>query len=273
MTRALIVRAPGTNCDSELVRAFDSAGATTSLVHLDRLIERPALLDAADIFAVAGGFSYGDDIASGRIVAVRMRQHLYPALRDAARRGCLMFGVCNGFQVFVQAGLLPGPADGKWPENAPPAQEAALAFNAGGRFIDAWLGVDVPSDTACVWTRGLAEAFPEGVRGDVLRLPIAHGEGRFVAPPAVLARLGSGGQIALRYCEGDNANGSTDRIAGICDPTGRIFGLMPHPERYLDWNRHPYWTRLDASVRSLPTPGAVLFRSAVLAASGVGAVG
>lgn len=268
MPSALILRAPGTNCDGELLRAFQLAGAVTTLLHLDRLIEDPARLEAFDIIAVAGGFSYGDDIASGRIFAARLRRKLYPALRDAAQRGCLMFGVCNGFQIFAQAGLLPGPeasghAAGAWPEE-PPAQETALTFNGGGRFVDGWFGVQAP-ESVCVWTRGLADAFAPSLRPEVMMLPIAHGEGRFVAPPAVINRLAKQGQIALTYAPGANPNGSQADIAGICDPTGRIFGLMPHPERYLDWTRHPYWTRLDPSVRGLPTPGLTIFRNAVLA--------
>jgi phosphoribosylformylglycinamidine synthase subunit PurQ / glutaminase len=272
MPSAVVIRAAGTNCDSELCRAFEVAGASVSLTHLDRLIERPALLDEADIIAVAGGFSFGDDIASGRIFAMKLRSRLYPALRDAAARGALMFGVCNGFQVFVQAGLLPGPGGGVWPEDQPPAQEASLTCNAGGRFIDGWFGIEPVAESVCIWTRGLAEIYPASARHDVLRLPIAHGEGRFVASTDVMARLKTGGQIALRSPEGENANGSMDGVVGICDPTGRIFGLMPHPERYLDWTRHPYWTRLDASVRSLPTPGLAIFRNAVMAAEAVAKV-
>jgi phosphoribosylformylglycinamidine synthase len=268
MPSAIVVRAAGTNCDSELCRAFEMAGANVSLHHLDRLIERPALIDEADIVAVAGGFSFGDDIASGRIFAMKLRTRLYPALRAAAERGAMMFGVCNGFQIFVQAGLLPGPRNGAWPQEAPPEQEVSLTCNAGGRFIDGWFRIEPVAESVCVWTRGLAEMYPPSVREDVLRLPIAHGEGRFVGPPDVLAQLRAGGQVALRSPEGENANGSMDGIVGICDPTGRIFGLMPHPERYLDWTRHPYWTRLDARVRAMPTPGLAIFRNAVAAVEG-----
>lgn len=276
MPSALVLRAPGTNCDSELCRAFTLAGATgiggprdpVTLVHIDRLIAEPELLSRADIIAVAGGFSYGDDIASGRIVAMRLRERLYPALRDAARRGALMFGVCNGFQVFVQAGLLPGPdREGDWPAERAPQQTVSLTFNAGGRFIDGWFGVQPVHDSVCVWTRGLAAAYPASTARDVLRLPIAHGEGRFVAPPGVLAALRSAGQVALVAAPGENANGSDGDIVGICDRSGRIFGLMPHPERYLDWNRHPYWTRLDRSVQELPPPGLLIFQNAVRAAA------
>ncbi|MGD9690972.1 MAG: phosphoribosylformylglycinamidine synthase subunit PurQ [Phycisphaerales bacterium] len=274
MPHALVMRAPGTNCDSELCRAFELAGATVSLVHIDRLLREPGLLEETDIFAVAGGFSYGDDVASGRIVAMRMRARLYPALREAARRGGLMFGVCNGFQIFAQAGLLPGP-DGaggaEWPDVAPPAQSVALTFNAGGRFIDGWYGVRAVPESVCVWTRGLAEAYPASIAADVLKLPIAHGEGRFVAAPEVMSALRRHGQIALEAMPGENANGSEGGVVGICDPSGRIFGLMPHPERYLDWNRHPYWTRLDRSVLALPTPGMLMFRNAVAAVQGAAA--
>jgi len=268
MPHALVLRAPGTNCDSEMVRAFELAGATAELIHLDRLIAEPQRLDAADLVGFPGGFSYGDDIASGRIFAVRLRERLYPALRAAAARGCPMIGACNGFQVLVQVGLLPGPdAPGHWPDDAAPAQTCALALNSGGSFIDRWVRVEPEPASVCLWTRGVAEAFADS-RHDTLLLPIAHGEGRFVTDsPATLARIKANGQVALRYV--GEVNGSQDAIAGICDPSGRIFGLMPHPERYLEWTRHPYWTRLDPRVRTGETPGLRMFRAAVEAVRGV----
>lgn len=266
--RALIVRAAGTNCDAEMVRAFELAGAASTLLHVDRLIADPALVQGFDLIGFPGGFSYGDDIASGRIFAMKLRERLYPALREAAVRGCPMIGACNGFQVLVQVGLLPGPLDGRWPEDAAPAQTASLAHNSGARFIDRWVGVAPVAGSVCVWTQGLAEAFKNDQRRDVMQLPIAHGEGRFVtSSPAVLDALKSGGQIALTYT--DNPNGSTADIAGICDASGRIFGLMPHPERYLDWTMHPYWTRLAPAARTGPTPGLLMFMNAVRAAQGV----
>jgi phosphoribosylformylglycinamidine synthase I len=267
MPRAVVIRAPGTNCDAEMVRAFTLAGAACDLVHLDALIARPERLAEYDLIGFAGGFSYGDDIASGRVFAVRMKQHLYPALRQAAERGVLMIGACNGFQVLVQAGLLPGPDEaGAWPAE-PAEQETALTFNAGGRFVDRWLRMEPEPASVCVWTKGLAERFGGTRAEQAMWLPIAHGEGRFVArSPAVLERLRRHGQIAIRYAAEDNVNGSEDRIAGICDRSGRIFGLMPHPERYLEWNRHPWWTRLDAGVTTGPTPGLMMFASAVAAA-------
>lgn len=269
MPHALVIRTAGTNCDAEMVRAFELAGAATDLTHLDRLIADPSQLDRYDLIGFPGGFSYGDDVASGRIFAMRVRERLYPAIRAAAKRGCMMIGACNGFQVMVQVGLLPGPAAGEdWPEDASPAQTVALAHNAGGMFIDQWVGVEFCAGSPCVWTRGIAERFRGPDRGDILRLPIAHGEGRFVpASAAVLERLESQGQVAMRYT--DNVNGSTGAIAGICDASGRIFALMPHPERYLSWLNHPYWTRLGAGTRQGDTPGLAIFRNAVEAVANV----
>jgi phosphoribosylformylglycinamidine synthase subunit PurQ / glutaminase len=261
MPNALVIRAAGTNCDVELVRAFTLAGATVRTIHLDALTAEPDSLDEFDLIAFPGGFSYGDDIASGRIFAMRARERLYPALRRAIDRGCPMLGVCNGFQVLVQVGLLPGPAsNGAWPQERPPDQTVALTENAGARFVDRWVPVKPEPSSVCVWTRGLS------ADGDAMQLPVAHGEGRFIAAsPEVLADLESSGRIALRYL--DNYNGSQNAIAGICDASGLIFGLMPHPERYLDWTRHPYWTRLPDSTKRGSTPGLRIFQNAVEAAA------
>lgn len=257
--RALIVRTAGTNCDAELARAFEQAGATAERVHVHALIADPARLDDFDLFGFPGGFSYGDDIASGRILAMQLRERLYEPLRRAAERGAAMIGVCNGFQVLVQVGLLPGPEAGQpWPESVAPAARVALAENIPPRFKDAWVRVAPDAASPCVWTRGLLEQHPE----QAMMLPIAHGEGRFVArDDATLAALASGGQVALRYV--DNPNGSMGDVAGICDPSGRIFGLMPHPERYLDWTRHPFNTRLSPADRAGRTPGLAMFVGAV----------
>ena len=260
--RALVIRTAGTNCDAEMVRAFELAGAKVDLIHVDRLTSEPARVDDFDMIGFPGGFSYGDDIASGRVLAVKLRERLWPALRAAATRGCPMIGACNGFQVMVQIGLLPGPMQGEeWPTDAAPAQTCALADNEGARFIDRWVRVEPEPSSPCVWTRPLVDAdFPD----DAMMLPIAHGEGRFVAQSSdVLHALKKGGHIALRYTEHDNPNGSESRIAGVCDSTGRIFGLMPHPERYTSWTTHPFWTRLDPHVRRGETPGLAMFRAAV----------
>ncbi len=283
MPKALVVRTAGTNCEVELLRAFALAGATPELVHVDAVLADPAVLDAADLIALPGGFSYGDDIASGRILAVKLRERVYPRLRAAAERGCPILGVCNGFQVLVQAGLLPGPTAGaSWPETAA-EPVLTLTDNASARFIDDWVGVEADARSPCIWTAPLVEMAGQHGADEVLMLPVAHGEGRFVAKDAAtLAALETNGQVALRYrtdingsqgARGDGGGGGGGGgVAGVCDATGRVFGLMPHPERYLDWNRHPWWTRLAAGVRQGEwgeTPGLAMFRAAVAASVAV----
>jgi phosphoribosylformylglycinamidine synthase subunit PurQ / glutaminase len=268
--RALVIRTAGTNCDDELVRAFSLGGADVDRVHLHRLADRPALLDGYDLIGLPGGFSYGDDIASGRIFAMRVRRRLFPALRAAVQRGAPIIGICNGFQVLVQVGLLPGPrgpAGGESPwADTPPTPTLSLTTNASARFVDDWVRIHPEPGSVCVWTKGLAEAF-SGWEDDALRLPVAHGEGRLVASsPGVIQAMESRGQVALRY--GRDINGSEGLIAGVCDASGLVFGLMPHPERYLDWTRHPYWTRLGQDAMGGETPGLMMFRNAVAAACG-----
>ncbi len=263
MPRAIVIRAEGINCDEEMVRGFQLAGADADLVHLGRLASDPRQLDDYDLVGFPGGFSYGDDIASGRILGARLRDRLYPALRDAAARGCPMIGICNGFQAMIQAGLLPGgeSVGASGDPAGPPPPTLALCDNASGRYEDRWVGVEPELTSPCVWTRGLLE-FSREMR----MLPVGHGEGRLIFDsPKALEQLERGGQIALRYRE--NFNGSEGAVAGVCDPTGRIFGLMPHPDRFLDWTRHPYWTRLDESQRQGDPPGLRMFRSAVDAAT------
>lgn len=260
MPRALVIRAAGTNCDREMVRAFRLAGADADLLHLEALCRSPDAIDRYDLIGFPGGFSYGDDVASGRIFAMRTRNALYPALKRAAERACPIIGVCNGFQVMAQVGLLPGPPpDEPWPDE-PPAQSIALTHNAGARFIDRWVPVGVEPDTVCIWTKDL------GDDDELLQLPLASGEGRLVpSAPGVLDALAASGQIALRYR--DNVNGSEGAVAGVCDTTGRVFALMPHPDRYLDMNRHPFYTALSDEQRAATPPGLRMFRNAVEAVS------
>lgn len=255
---ALVVRAPGTNCDLEMVRGFELAGARVEVAHLEALCADLSPIERASLVGFPGGFSYGDDIASGRIFASRIRARLLPALLAARDRGVAMIGACNGFQVLVQTGLLPGPM-GDRPDGRAPRQTVALADNASARFCGSWVGVQYEAASVCVWTAGLAAA---GLADEASMLPVAHGEGRFVAADAAtLEALERSGQVAVRYAS--DHNGSQNRIAGICDATGLIFGLMPHPERFLDWNRHPFWTRLEPAMRGTITPGLAMFRNAV----------
>lgn len=243
---ALIIRTAGTNCDRELAHAFELAGSETQTLHLSRLIDDPDLIAGFDLVGFPGGFSYGDDIAAGRILANRIRHRLWQPLQEAAARGVPMIGICNGFQVMVKMGLLPDPKAGK--------QTVTLADNTCGRFIDRWTPMVADTDSPCIWTRGLTE----------FDMPIAHGEGRLVcADDAVLDQLKSNGQVALRYAPGHNPNGSTDDIAGLCDPAGTILGLMPHPERFTDPTHHPIWTRQGDDWLTQTTAGLRFFQNAV----------
>lgn len=244
--RTLIIRTAGTNCDRELAHAFEVAGAQTQTLHLHSLIEEPGRLEQFELIGFPGGFSYGDDVAAGRILANRLRHRLFEPLLAAIERGVPMIGICNGFQVLVKLGLLPDPQAG--------VQTATLADNTTGRFIDRWGRVVAEPESVCVWTQGL-ERFD---------LPIAHGEGRFtVADDSVLSKLRNQKQIALRYADGDNPNGSVANIAGICDPSGLVLGLMPHPERFVDPTQHPQWTRKGEDWLNQKTAGLRFFENAV----------
>ncbi len=258
MTKALVITTAGINCDRELAEAFELAGATSVSIHLNRLMEDPTILDGFDLVGLPGGFSYGDAVAAGRIAAQLFRSGLHGALRAAIDRGVPMIAPCNGFQIAVQVGLLPGPAHGEDSSADPPRPTVALADNDSARFIDRWVGIEVPSDTRCIWTKNLSLNDASSV------LPIAHGEGRFVpSSSGQLEELASNGQIAVRYRAGDNPNGSAGDVAGICDSTGLVFGLMPHPERYTRWTQHPTWTRLGTSCMGGDPPGLQMFRNAV----------
>ena len=264
---ALLIRAPGTNCDAELVRAFRLAGANPELAHLEAVIRDPAMLDRAEIVAFPGGFSFGDDVASGRIFAMHLRERLGDRLRACVDRGVPILGVCNGFQVLVQTGLLPGrfEATGRTGRDNPgllATPSLALAENASARFEDRWTPMILDPSSPCIWTRGLDAFAPE-----TLLLPSAHGEGRLVASgDPTLDEIEHLRLAPLRYA--DNFNGSERAIAGVCDASGLVLGLMPHPERYLDWNRHPWWTRLDPALRDGPTPGLSLFLAGVAQVTG-----
>ncbi|MHC4976172.1 MAG: phosphoribosylformylglycinamidine synthase subunit PurQ [Planctomycetota bacterium] len=250
----LVLRSPGTNADVELARAFELAGATTEFMHVDTLVGQPESLERFQIIAFPGGFSYGDDIASGRVFAMRLREKLLPELRAAAARDVMMLGVCNGFQILVQSGLLPYPAS----SDATPS--VALTDNTNARYTDIWVPFTPEPDSACLWTQNLWEGDPSDLE-EVMRYPIAHAEGCFVADDSTLDALEASRQVGARYLE--NPNGSSRNIMGICDPSGRIFGLMPHPERYTDWHMHPFATRLTDSITAHPTPGMKLFVNAI----------
>lgn len=258
--RVLILRAPGTNCDEETAFAFERAGAAAERVHINRLIENSALPGRYQVLCIPGGFSFGDDIAAGRILASRLQRHLATMLHSfvAGDGDRLVLGICNGMQVLMRLGVLTA---GVGEEGATPA---TLTWNDRGRFEDRWVHLAV-DETPCVFLRGIER----------MHLPIAHAEGKFaVTDPSVLTQLREQGRLAIRYVQGplgtptnevlpfpDNPNGSAANVAGICDASGRVFGLMPHPERHLEPIQHPTWTRRT----SQPTEGdgLALFRNAV----------
>ncbi|MCD6452838.1 MAG: phosphoribosylformylglycinamidine synthase I [Dehalococcoidales bacterium] len=227
--RTLVLRAPGTNCDGETSFAFQQAGAIVSTVHINRLISGEARLTDYQILVIPGGFTYGDDISAGRVLANELRLKLGEALQNFINRGGLLLGICNGFQVLVKAGILPGNQT-----------SLTLTTNDSGKFECRWVYLKVNKNSPCIFTRGINRMY----------LPVANGEGKVVLSSELAEP-----NITLRYTdkEGnhnpgypDNPSGSVGDIAGISDATGRIFALMPHPERYIRGTQHPRWTREGA---------------------------
>ncbi|MFQ5501837.1 MAG: phosphoribosylformylglycinamidine synthase I [Phycisphaerae bacterium] len=253
--RVTILRAPGINCDEETAHAWERAGARTRRIHINRLIENPDLLLDDQILTLPGGFSYGDDIAAGRILANQLRRHLADAIQHLLDRGGLILGICNGCQVLVRMGLLPGP-------DFPKA--VSINQNDSGRYEDRWVHV-----------RAEVSHCPFLCEGEFYHLPVAHGEGKFVVEDSsehavALTKLH---RIALRYVDRSgvpvaypqNPNGSIENIAGLVDLTGRVLGLMPHPERCLVATHSPLQIRPINPENSLESPpdGLRLFRNAV----------
>jgi len=252
--RVLILRAPGTNCDQETAFAFEQVGAEAELVHINRLLENPLLAADFQILCIPGGFSYGDDVAAGRILAGQIRHHLADAMRSFRDDGKLILGICNGFQVLIKSGiLLPDDAEGN------PA--ATLAWNDSGKFEDRWVNLAVRGEK-CVFLTGVKSMY----------LPVAHAEGKFVTHNGqTLDALDTAGQLVLRYTTAggagngplpypENPNGSQANVAGACDETGRVLGMMPHPERHIDPTQHPRWTRGEAAEAG---DGLAVFQNAV----------
>ncbi|MEX1229778.1 MAG: phosphoribosylformylglycinamidine synthase subunit PurQ [Planctomycetaceae bacterium] len=279
-----VLRAPGTNCDHETAFAFDQCGGEAEPMHVFRLLERPERLRDFQILCIPGGFSYGDDIGAGVIFGGQMRSHLAEAIGEFVQADKLVLGICNGFQVLLKAGLLPHGAAG-WPPKSPPEPEATLTWNQNGRYTSVWVKLHVGSEK-CVFLRGI----------DEIELPVAHAEGRIaVRDHAVIYQWEQNRQVALTYqprrfanassmalagagvvgvgaaeesaaagrellAYPDNPNGSVANIAGLCDATGRVLGLMPHPERFLFATQHPQWTRKNLTGEG---EGMAIFRNAV----------
>jgi phosphoribosylformylglycinamidine synthase len=239
--RVLILRAPGTNCDVEAAHAFELAGGAPESLHVNRVLENARRLGDFQVLCIPGGFSYGDDISAGRILGNQLQHHLADVLLSFHDAGKLILGICNGFQVLLKTNLL-----ARRDERGP---TATLTLNDSGHFETRWVRLGVEPGQ-CVFLSGIEE----------MELPVAHAEGKFVVrDKSVFGRMEAAGQMVVRYISGArtprpagmesqtpypaNPNGAMGDVAGICYATGRVFGLMPHPERYVDATQHPSWTR------------------------------
>ncbi|UCE97641.1 MAG: phosphoribosylformylglycinamidine synthase I [Dehalococcoidia bacterium] len=244
--KVLILRAPGTNCDEETAFAFQRSGAETALVHIWQLIRQEKQLKDYQVMVFPGGFTYGDDLGAGRVLANEIRLKLGEDIERFVESGYLILGICNGFQVLVKAGILPGSKI---------HQEMTLTTNDSSRFECRWVHLTTNTSSKCIFTKDI----------EFLYLPVAHGEGKVVATVATLEKL----DIAIYYTDAKgnrsagypyNPNGSMGDIAGICDITGRIFALMPHPERHIVPNQHPRWLEGKAGNQG---DGLKIFQNAV----------
>jgi phosphoribosylformylglycinamidine synthase len=249
--KAIVLRAAGINCDMETEYALELAGAKAQRMHINRIIEDKTLLDEFQIIVFPGGFSYGDDVAAGKILASQIRRHLFGPIQEFIQAGKLVLGIGNGFQVLVKAGILPGY------DSTEQREEITITHNSSGKFETRWVYL-APQTERCIFIEP----------GRQIYLPIAHAEGRIVTKDrAALEELKSGGHVAFKYVdedgnEGDypvNPNGSVDSIAGLTDTTGRVLGLMPHPERFVRPTQHPRWTRSENS----DNDGMTIFSNAV----------
>jgi len=260
----LIMTGFGLNCDHETAYAFQLAGARTRFVHINSLIDGDTPLEEFQIMVFIGGFSWADDHGAGVVQAVRLKTNIGQRILEFVDQGNLVLGICNGFQALVNLGLLPG-FDRDYTRRS-----VALTINDCGNFRNQWVYLKSNPASPCVFTRGI----------DTAELPVRHGEGKFYADEDTLTRLVGKNQIVLQYADPEgnpaqgrfpfNPNGSLHDIAGICDATGRIFGLMPHPEAYNHWTNHPDWTRNREKRRrqglapeSGPTAGIHMLQNAV----------
>ncbi len=253
--KVLVLRAAGINCDHETAFAFEKAGASVRTLHVNRVLEAPSELDRVGLVAIPGGFSYGDDIAAGKVLAVELAHALGDRLRAFLARGGLVLGICNGFQVLIKTGLI------RVKDRPAEAVDVTLHWNDSHRYEDRWVHVAI-DPALCVLA-------PRDRRR--IALPVAHGEGRIVLrEPGIAETLRNAHQIVFRYVTKDggdaaypeNPNGSDAGIAGLCDPSGQVLGLMPHPERAMFPWHHPAWTREPPRSEG---DGFSLFRAAVAA--------
>ncbi|MHC5140102.1 MAG: phosphoribosylformylglycinamidine synthase I [Planctomycetota bacterium] len=238
--KAIVLRAAGINCDLETEHALELAGAQAERIHINRVIDDPSMLDGFQILVFPGGFSYGDDVAAGKVLANQVVHHLSDILHKFIEDGKLVLGICNGFQVMIKTGIVPGLNGSR--KLSLTDQKVTLTDNDCGKFEDRWVYLQ-PGTDRCVFVNPDQRIY----------LPIAHGEGKIVCDTEqTLETMKNDGFVAFRYVDADgnfgdfpiNPNGSQDSIAALTDSTGRAMGMMPHPERCVRWTQHPHWTRL-----------------------------
>ena len=232
---SIVLRTAGTNCDLETVRALEVAGSVATRVHVEELLHSTYSLKEFNLMVIPGGFSYGDDIASGRVFANELVNILGDQLNEFLENGGLAIGICNGFQVLVKTGLLPYKCE------SPAKQKFSLVDNDSGVYTDRWVRLKVNS-SRCVFVD----------KDEIIELPVAHAEGKFISTDTnLIDELFDNGQVVFQYVDREgqpgefpaNPNGSYRAVAGVCDLTGRILGLMPHPERFVSPYAHPRHTR------------------------------
>lgn len=255
--KAVILRTAGTNCDYETKYAFEKAGASVDLVHVNQLIKQKGLLGLYQILVLPGGFTYGDDIAAGKVLANQLRHNLLDEFIRFVDDEKLIIGICNGFQVLVKMGLLPGNTDVHTFLDRQ-KQEFSLSYNDSAKFEDRW-----------VYLKAFSSKSVFVNKDETLYMPVANAEGKFIAEnEEKLDMLCKSGQVVFKYVDKDgkvsgypwDPSGSAGNIAGICDQTGRILGIMPHPERHIEPTQHPRWTREGLKAEG---DGIVIFRNAV----------
>jgi len=267
--RALVLTGYGLNCDYETDFSLQLAGAHSERVHINELIPSEksnarVTLDKYHILVLGGGFSWADDHGAGVIMASKLRYNIGEQIEKFIGEGKLIIGICNGFQALVNLGLLPG-FDGDYH-----SRKVALTYNDSGNFVDRWVTLRAQENSVCIFTKGIS----------TLELPVRHGEGKFYAKKEIIDRLIKNNQVVIRYADEEgrpaqgrwpfNPNGSLYDIAGVCDSTGRIFGVMPHPEAYNHYTNHPDWTRkkeelarMGKEIETEEGEGITIFRNAV----------
>jgi len=244
--RVLVMTGDGINCETETAQAFQMAGFDAEIRHLNDLILDGMTMEQLTaryaVLALPGGFSFGDDLTSGKVLALKIQHRLKWDLQAYANRGGMVIGICNGFQALIRMGIF--------------GADISITHNVQGKFLNTWVKV-TPSGSKCVWLKGMG----------TVDLPIRHGEGRLLIAPSrrseTFDKMERQGMTCLRYV-GD-PNGSEDRLAGLCDVTGRIFGLMPHPEAFVRWTAHPEWTAQPGRA-SAPGHGMMVFENAYMEA-------